>query len=286
MLDVYKQKTMNCEASDKRREAAELENKALTTAELDGCFSWVKPWQEEMSHLGPKRDGDQHGWEKTWRKVTLTTAEINSFGGKQVLNRRGETFELSVFVDSYSSDEVHAFVVIPLIHVQHKVTNNQLHNHENRGWPSTTLLRSIRSLDTYADGLSENGESMFMDIPEPDLNARIAELEERDEKNEGFQAHQAMHTSSKAFVEGASVAARDVWKHHGEKIMGTAGKEGSLKSPGKLFMGKTIYQGELAGLGKDTFRDCQVDFIPIATKQKQFKKIRYGKKNKFLLFWY
>ena len=189
--------------------------------------------------------------------------EVNAFGGDQVLNKRGATFQLSVFVASYSLDKEHAFAVIPLIHAQCKVTRDLLHNHEGRGWSTVPLMNSIRGLATYADGLSEDGESMFLDIPEPDLNARIAELEEGDDEKEEFQAHHATPTSSKAFVESATLAAKDVWKQHAEQIIGTAGKEGSLKSPGKLFAGKTIYQGELAALGRDAFKDCQIGLTPI-----------------------
>jgi len=45
-----------------------------------------------------------------------------------------------------------------------------------RDIPKFGLLCELTVLATYADGLSEDGESMFLDIPEPDLNARIAEF--------------------------------------------------------------------------------------------------------------
>jgi hypothetical protein len=55
--------------------------------------------------------------------------------------------------------------------------------------------------------------------------------------------------------------------------MGTAGKEGSLKSPGKLIVGKTIQPGELAAaLGKDVFKDGQVGFTPIVNSEKNTGK--------------
>ena len=294
MIDACNQTSMNFEASersDKTKEARTVEpaNKAITTAELNGNFLWVEPWEEEMSPLGSWLGVDQTGWQRTWRKSTFTTEEVNAFGGDQVLNKRGATFQLSVFVASYSLDKEHAFVVIPLIHAQCKVTRDLLHNHEGRGWSTVPLMNSIRGLATYADGLSEDGESMFLDIPEPDLNARIAELEEGDDEKEEFQAHHATPTSSKAFVESATLAAKDVWKQHAEQIIGTAGKEGSLKSPGKLFAGKTIYQGELAALGKDSFKDCQIGLTPIspfiaASEKKGFKKFDMEKKNKFWSF--
>jgi hypothetical protein len=147
------------------------------------------------------------------------------------------------------------------------------------------LLNSIRGSATYADGLSENGESMFLDIPDPDMNARIAELEhgEHDEEEE-FQAHQATPTSSKEFVEEASLLVKNVWKQHAEQITGFAGMGGSLESPGKLFVGKKIQLGELAAaLGKDVFKDGQVGFTPIVNSEKNTGKMLL-KKNQIILF--
>jgi hypothetical protein len=204
-----------------------------------------------------------------------------------VRNKRGELFELSVFVASYSHDREHAFLTIPLIRAQCKVASDLLHNIDGRGWTSVKLLNSIRGSATYADGLSENGESMFLDIPDPDMNARIAELEhgEHDEEEE-FQAHQATPTSSKEFVEEASLLVKTVWKQHAEQITGIAGMGGSLKSPGKLVVGKTIQLGELAAaLGKDVFKDGQVGCTSIVNSKKNTGKNVVEKKNKlFCLF--
>lgn len=67
MIDACNQTSMNFEASersDKTKEARTVEpaNKAITTAELNGNFLWVEPWEEEMSPLGSWLGVDQAGW--------------------------------------------------------------------------------------------------------------------------------------------------------------------------------------------------------------------------------
>ena len=188
----------------------------LTPAEVNGQFAWLKPWTEEMSQPGTELSEGRQSWYCEWRKVRFSSMQINSFGGRQARNMRDEHFVLSVFVQSYSLDTEHAFVVIPLLGVQHKVSSAILHNDNEyvRGWDSEKLLSCLRGGSTYADGLSDTGESMFLNIPEANLDARIAELEEEDAKDEAFEAPIATPTSTSAFIEGATLKAKDIWRQH------------------------------------------------------------------------
>ena len=228
-------------------------DKPLTEQEMKGHFAWKKPWGEELSTLG-RHDGGTD-WTALWKKGKFKPGEIDEFGGKQVLNMRGETFQLSLLVEGYSQDNEHAYVVIPKIHVQTKVLTSVLHNDDDLGWRLEQLTTTVRRL-AYADGLSERGESLFLCIPDDDISASIAKMTADDEDVEEFTAPPFTPTSLKAVMEETAEVAKDLWQKFGGQVMGNTESEGSLLSPGKIYVSQSIRPGELAAdMGKVVYQD-------------------------------
>ena len=224
----------------------------LTGQELKGNFPWKKPWDEEMSTLG-RHDGGVD-WTSLWKRGRFKSGEIDEFGGKQVLNTRGKTFQLSLFVEGYSLDNEHAYVVIPKIQAQVKVLSRVLHNTDDRGWRIEQLTNTVRAL-AYADGLSEGGESLFLDVPEDDVRASIAKMMTEDEGEE-FKPPPITPTSLKTVMNETVEVAKGVWNRLGGQVMGKDESEGLLQSPGKVYAAQSIRPGELAaGIGTVVYQD-------------------------------
>jgi len=201
----------------------------LTEQEINGKFAWATS-KEKIDMTGNwSHDQERENWTGSWRNVVLTKSELDKLGGNiMVTNYQDDTFTVSVLIQGYSEKGDMAFIIVPKIQAQTKISSTTLHEE----WHSTKLTGTVRRQKGFRDGVGDKGNSLVEDLPVAGLSQSYDDRTNAKGQDEpSFEHTPSKHESAEEKTEGFVLAetCRAMWGKASDVIRGGS----TLSSPGR-----------------------------------------------------